>query len=661
MVNTKEIISENKKRIAELNSPYEPYLGIGSLIPRTKITYKDTDGQDMFFYAPNIMVKDEPIIPLLQKYKSIKKVTEFTFGKSDNDACNIMTAYIHNQRLKYDFEFHAITVGTIKDKRTAKDIRFRLNRPQRKVIKIVYEFLFNNKPVFLEILKARQWGGSTLFENLFFWIQLHWREGWNSAIVADVEDQAKKLRGMLDRVIKNYPKEVKELTTSPFERSAKAIIINELKCIVDIGSMQNPDSLRSGTTYMIHKTEVGFWKKTDNKEPKDIIQSLSQLIPTNLPFTFDIEESTAKGVGGYFHDAWLKAKNGESDHHPVFISWMEDENNTIDIEDHVAFIKTMNEYDWFLWEIGATLEGINWYKFKLKSIGGDHWRMKNENPSTDNEAFESTGARAFPPQFVLNMRKTCMSPVYVGDLFANSAKGENALKNIEFRATSGGNAFVWSTPDKTIKVSSRYITIVDIGGRSEKADFSTINVLDCYEMIEAGCPERVFTWRGHLDQDLIAWKSVQVADWYNHSLLVVEQNSLRKEEQEGDHFLTILDEIKDHYDNLYCRTPLDKIKEGIPARYGFHTDHQSRELVIDNFYAALRDGIYIERDSRCADECDTFERKENGKLEHKEGCHDDILIPTAIGLWIATNKMSAPKLIVEGRRKEHISATEATI
>jgi hypothetical protein len=454
---------------------------------------------------------------------------------------------------------------------------------------------------------------------------------------------------MYDTMVIDFPAELtngEKISLTPYQSSQKTKEIKQRKCTIDVGSMQEPDSLRAGTTYMIHKSEVGLWKKTEGKSPEDVIQTLSQLIPADLAFTFDIEESTAKGVGGYFHRAWLLSKEGKSDHDPIFIPWFEDENNFIELkEDTELFIKSMNDYDWMLWGLGVSLEGINWYKTKLKGMNGDEWRMKNENPSTDLEAFETTGARAFPPSFVHAMRKSCMVPSFKGDIFANAYKGETALESIEFKETTEGNAWIWSMVDKAVNVSNRYIVIVDIGGRSDGSDYSTINVLDRYNLMEGEAPERVFTWRGHLDPDLVVWKAVQIAKLYNNALLVIEENSLDKDENtDGNHFLTILDEIKDYYNNLYCRTPIEKIKEGIPARYGFHTNHQSRTMVVDNFYAKLRDGQYIERDSRCADECDTFERKPSGKLEHKEGCHDDILIPTAIGLWVS-DRMPLPKLI----------------
>ena len=82
---------------------------------------------------------------------------------------------------------------------------------------------------------------------------------------------------------------------------------------------------------------------------------------------------------------------------------------------------------------------------------------------------------------------------------------------------------------------------VDIGGRSDGADWSVISVIDRYFLMEGGVEECIGTWRGHLDQDLVIWKAVQIAKFFNSALLVPESNSLDMKGDEGDHSLTILD------------------------------------------------------------------------------------------------------------------------
>ena len=51
------------------------------------------------------------------------------------------------------------------------------------------------------------------------------------------------------------------------------------------------------------------------------------------------------------------------------------------------------------------------------------------------------------------------------------------------------------------KVTNRYLTVVDVGGRSNKADWSVIVVFDRYWMMEGDKPCVVAQWYGHIDID----------------------------------------------------------------------------------------------------------------------------------------------------------------
>lgn len=152
-------------------------------------------------------------------------------------------------------------------------------------------------------------------------------------------------------------------------------------------------------------------------------------------------------------------------------------------------------------------------------------------------------------------------------------------------------------------------------------------------------------WCGHIAHDQLAWKAVQLATVYQKALLVIESNTLEKERTEGDHFEFILDEIASEYSNLYSRTPSDKIAQGVPARYGFHTNRSTKPMVCDHQRKVLRENMYIETCSEAVDEHDWFEQKENGELGAIDGQHDDRHITRAIGIWVCYQELSYPRLI----------------
>nr|BDD48116.1 hypothetical protein 32 [Balneolaceae bacterium] len=94
---------------------------------------------------------------------------------------------------------------------------------------------------------------------------------------------------------------------------------------------------------------------------------------------------------------------------------------------------------------------------------------------------------------------------------------------------------------------------------------------------------------------------------------------------------------------MYTRTDREKVDEGKPLKYGFHTNQATKTMIINRLIAALRDEEYIERDEIACNEMDYYEIKEDGTMGAKEGTHDDVLITTAGGVWLALNYMQPPQ------------------
>lgn len=645
---TQDYIQENEKRKAKLFPYYDPLTGIGSPIPRFEVKINKLYS----LFLPNVV---KPMFPddLCADVQ--------VYCKENNMEVEDMMVFIENIRYKYDFEYYAAKVIKIKDKRTSKDIPFILNNPQRLVWGIVHDMLFNNKPVRIDILKCRKWGGSTEVNAIFNWIQAEVKTGWNSCIVTDVEDQARGIRAMTTKFSLNYPSVMGTFSLAPHEGSTKNKYIPERDCTISIGSMAKPDSLRSGTTYLVHLSEIGLWKATLGKKPEDLIQTVLEMVMEDTPWTCIFRESTAKGTGSYFEKVWLQDKRGESNYTPIFIPWYIEETNMKPIQDMDKFISSLNEYDLFCWNEGATLEGLNWYKNKLKNYSGDHYRMQSENPTTDIEAFNSTGHRAFHPDYVKAMRKHNMEPMFKGDITADAIIGKKAFDNITHIANPTGLLWIWALPDTEIKCANRYAVAVDIGGKWEGADFSTIRVYDRIEMMYGGGPEAILTWVGHIDQDLLIWKAGQIAYWYNKALLVPEANSLKKdtENSEGSHIFTFLDTLRDVYPNIFCRTDPEKIRQGAPAMYGYWTGHHNKPTLVTGMNAKMREiesntgPGYIEYDSRVCDEYDAYEIKDDGTYGNVDGYHDDLVMNTMIGIDVCTNLklMPAPYMIEENKQR----------
>ncbi len=98
------------------------------------------------------------------------------------------------------------------------------------------------------MLKARQWGGSTVVQVYFAWIQMVHRRNWNSLICAHIKDIAATIRGMYTRLLDSYPADywVEEGKPGlrPYERMNNTRFIPGRDCKVTVCSSESQESAR---------------------------------------------------------------------------------------------------------------------------------------------------------------------------------------------------------------------------------------------------------------------------------------------------------------------------------------------------------------------------------------------------------------------------------
>ena len=642
-MNIEEIILENKKRIAHINRKYDPITGEGSnTCVRKQFNCKD-------IYKKPIMIPElcfrENIIHNLNVCGSIKKYLQHLGLEYNEENKELVYNEYVQARIKYDFEFYAATDVTISDLLTTRDIKFILNDAQQDFLRDFYIDWFDDKPCRFIITKNRQNGFSTLIEMLFGWIQIVLRKNTNSIICAHIENTSKIIRGMYTKMINSYPKEHtpngQGYTLTPFEGSNKTRIIKQTGSRISIGSAEKPDSLVGDNIKLFHASEVGLYQTTKGKTPQQLVQSIQSGIQ-HTAGTMIAYESTARGVGNFFHNEWLRAISGESGFRPVFVPWFKNKAYMSKIKNYQEFAESLTNEELSLFRRGATLEGLKWRRFKIKEYS-DRWRFMQDFPATADEAFMSTGRRFYPIEDTERLRQGVMDPKFIGDLYGKEMSGKESVIDLTFKDESNGNFKIWFKPEEE-RYSDRYVVVVDIGGLSEKSDRSVICVIDRKDMAMGGVPIVVAEWCGHIDHDLLAWKAVQVSTWYQNALLIIESNTLESERTEGDHFEFILDEIANAYGNLFCRTSPEKIREGLPAKWGFHTNRSTKQMVCNHNKKALRENMYIEVCKECVDEYDQFEVKDNGSLGAIDGAHDDRHITRAIGIWACYQYLAPPRL-----------------
>lgn len=687
------ILQENRRRLDSINAKVNPITGEGSVGERKVATISD-------FPTPTLWLPVEMYdVPLVQQLVTAGSIANFlkSFGTDVTEEARekVIRQFIR-VRCRYDFPFWAALFVVIKAKGGGEDVHFFLNHPQRKLVARLEAMRKAGKPIRLILLKARQWGGSTCIQMYMAWLQLVHKVGLNSLIVALQNTVSDEIRDMYDKMINAYPIEMLYEAGEEYNANEKKFVrvgltgaihrVPQRNCKIKIGSTQNPNSVRGGDYNLVHCSEVGLWQNTEKMSPEQMVRSACAGILLK-PYTMIVYESTANGAGNFFHREYLAAKKGESQFEALFIPWYDIEHDSLpfaDEQERASFAEKLyrernNEeapsdreeagtYLWYLWQSGATLEGINWYVHERTKCT-DHADLAAEAPSNDIEAFAFSGRKVFADEDVERFRPSCKPPKWRGEIYGKDDEGAEALMDLRFKKEDNGQLYMWQDVEKDDEeeaVLDRYLVVVDVGkGMSKKADYADILVLDRLYMMSMEPPTVVAEWHGHIDMDKLAWKAAQVAAYYNNALLVIESNTLETNNTKGEAEY-ILNVIRDVYgDQLYARKQsAEDIKEGAPRKYGFHTNTATKPVLIHNLKKVVREGLYTEREEECLNEYLTYVETDKGGYEAKDGYHDDRLMTRAIGLHICFNEMPVPKVV----KKNEYSAiskrkpvTEATI
>ncbi|MDN0078425.1 terminase [Bacteroides gallinaceum] len=687
------IIKENGRRNAEIYAKFDPVSGEGSVGERKKVVIDDFPVSVQ--WLPVEMLR----VPLVRQIVECGSVRAFLTDNlnveyTEEDRLKVIEQFVRI-RCRYDFAFWAAVFVYIKRKGGGEDVLFRLSRPQRRFVERLERLRKAGKPIRIVLLKARQWGGSTVSQLYMAWLQLVHKVGLNSLIIAHQGAGSDEIKDMFDRMIKAYPVEMLYKLGEAYDANEPKLVgvgksgsiyrVPQRNCKIKIGTAERPDSCRGGDYNLVHLSEVGLWKATEGKKPEDIVRSACSGV-LYRPYTMIVYESTANGTGNFFQREYDMASKGKSQFEAMFVSWFDIEIYSTPVDDILSFAASLydnrnndnvassreesGKYLWWLWEKGATLEAIHWYILERAKYN-EHASMASEYPSDDVEAFVHSGTMVFDKYKVEAFKKYCKEPRFVGDVYADADEGKNALKNLRFVEDRQGVLWIWEKPeiDEDEKVTDRYLTVVDVGGRSSKADWSVIVVFDRLFMAEGGRPAVVAQWYGHCDIDLLAWKAAQIAAFYDNSLLVIESNTLETHDKErdvdGDQSQFILNQIKGVYPNLYARKQSEEdILQGLPTKYGFHTNVATKPMVISTMVKVIRENLYVERDARCLDEYLTYEKKPNGAYGAIIGKHDDLLMTRAIGLHICFYEMELPKFVKRTKRmlvKKKNAVSAATI
>jgi hypothetical protein len=295
------------------------------------------------------------------------------------------------QRLKDDYTHYAERCLHIRTK-LGQIESFTFNKAQRYLHERLEQQRRDIGKVRALILKGRQQGCSTYVAGRYYHKVTH-RSGYRVYILTHEQEATDNLFDMANRFHGHCPDLVKPHTGAA---NAKELDFDLLDSGYKVGTAGTKAVGRSQTIQLFHGSEVAFWPHADTHAA-----GVLQAVP-DLPDTEIILESTANGLGNFFHEKWQEAEAGLTEFIAIFIPWYWDEQYRIKTNSN--FILTDEELE-YLQAYGLDQDQMAWRREKIKQLG-DPLLFMQEYPATAAEAFQLTGHDSYiPPQLVLKARK----------------------------------------------------------------------------------------------------------------------------------------------------------------------------------------------------------------------------------------------------------------
>lgn len=459
----------------------------------------------------------------------------------------------------------------------AEEIPFILNKAQNR-------FLENMTGRDI-ILKARQEGFSSLILAMFAYDFLF----KPNSVSVSLSYEAGAAEKLLDKV-KLY---IKNLGV-PMKYNSRNEMYNEaIGSTFYIGTAAALNTGRGQTITNLHASEVAFYK-----DGYKLMTGLLQSVPRTGRV---ILESTANGMGDYFHKEWNRGVGGDGAFTPHFFSWKDHDEYQIPI-DH-SFKPTQEETTEMI-EYGLSKEQINWKREKVKQFKTID-EFNQEYPITPEVAFISSGNPVFDIKVLNRMVKVATEPKQRGNLIGTRTR-------LTLEPNPKGYLSIWELPTQM----DQYVIGADV---AESHDYSVAQVISMKRM------EVVARFRGKLPVDAFAKELERLAYFYNTSLLGVERNN------QGLAVLVVLNKL--YYPNLFYKEDTNDVGESSVSKLGWTTDIRTRPVMITDLGMYIRNNDIIIHDKTTLNELMTFVRTDDKPMgEAQSGCFDDTVMALAISV-----------------------------
>lgn len=314
--------------------------------------------------------------------------------------------------------------------------------------------------------------------------------------------------------------------------------------------------------------------------------------------------STPRGMDSLYYKTYDLAKQGKNSFNIIEMKWYEDMRYNKDLRwlrGDEEVVETEFTFDSYNQKIGDGWKPTSsWYEEMCLGMNNDAKMIAQEL----DVSFIGSGGNV------------------IDELYIQEQEKRNVRKPIMTKGLEN-EVWIWALPEE----GHQYIMSVDVS-RGDGEDSSTIVILDFTTM------EQVMEYQGKIQPDLLAQIAEEYGNMYK-AYTVVDITG-------GMGVSTVLKLIEFDYKRLHYDTPNGKIlssKQKELSRHdkdskipGFHATSVRLPMVSNLEFKIRTDAIKV-RSSRMISEMKTFIFK-NGRPDHMDGYHDDLLMALAMCLWV---------------------------
>ena len=530
---------------------------------------------------------------------------------------------------------------------TKRLIPFTLNKPQRVLHDALERQLKERGRARVMVLKSRRMGISTYIAARFF-IHSITRPNRHIHICTHEDDLTSELFRWVKAFESGWPR---RLLPSKRYSSKKELVWNNelgsgLNTLYSLSTAGGREKRGRGYDYL-HESEVASPPWT-GEFALGMESSVADIGGTEI-----VRESTANGVGGFFHEEWVRASRKESDYEPLFFPWwalsvyreaFKDQQEREEFAQSLGAVRYGGEEEskllgtWWRHECldgstleeECTLEALKWRRMKIDGTAqGSLDKFRQEFPANASEAFLFSGRAYFDMGTLRHLRQQIEENppsvkryrILTGHCDPNTRK---PLHRILLDPSGPLKVYQLPDPRNFYRIGVDVSEGIEIeGGRR---DYSAVVVVNA----ESGAD--VAIWHSKIAPHLLGWIVATLGKWYQGA--DGDEAGCWAGIERNNHGLTTLTALREthEYPLLHFEQKFDVAGGGSRKRFGWLTDRVSKPRMIDELAARILEGTHGLVDPELVDECMTFVEDPEGKLGAEVGCHDDLVMAKAIAL-----------------------------